>query len=62
MTDVDLMAGVAMEGITDMPALGSIFMCMAPAARADYIAPCSPPDSVKLLPFPGGIPAVLLKA
>lgn len=44
-------------------ALGWIFMCMSTAARADYIAPCAPPDSnVKVLQFPGGIPAALLKA
>jgi hypothetical protein len=43
-------------------ALGSIFMCVSTAARADYIPPCSPSDSnVRVLPFPGGIPTSLLK-
>jgi hypothetical protein len=43
-------------------ALGSIFMCVSTAARADYIPPCSPSDSnVKVLPFPGGIATSLLK-
>lgn len=42
--------------------LGSIFMCVSTAARADYIPPCSPPYSdVTVLPFPGGIPTSLLK-
>ena len=43
-------------------ALGSIFMCVSTAAKADYIPPCPPPDSdVKVLSFPGGIPTSLLK-
>lgn len=36
---------------------------MPTAARADYISACSPPDSsVRVLPFPDGMPPILFKA
>ena len=43
-------------------AIGSASMCISTAAEADYIAPCSPPDSnIHVVPFPSGMPAYLLK-
>jgi hypothetical protein len=40
-----------------------ILMSLSAISRADNIAPCSPPDSdVKVLSFPGSVPAIVLKA